>query len=140
MSLHSSMATACKEALPVPLPFPAGLKVLVVDDDLTCLKILEQMLTRCMYRGRYWFFKISVFSLYSEFFYQYISFLPVWKIDIVKVKKKLRICVLVIFQSYLSWKFVKLFTFFNNFPFHLVKNRHLGSWVNPFTKLLFCVC
>ncbi|XP_027096467.2 two-component response regulator ORR21-like isoform X1 [Coffea arabica] len=44
------MATACKEALPVPLPFPAGLKVLVVDDDLTCLKILEQMLTRCMYR------------------------------------------------------------------------------------------
>ncbi|KAJ6816312.1 two-component response regulator ORR21 isoform X1 [Iris pallida] len=30
--------------------FPAGLRVLVVDDDLTCLKILEQMLHRCRYR------------------------------------------------------------------------------------------
>lgn len=30
--------------------FPAGLRVLVVDDDITCLKILEQMLHRCRYR------------------------------------------------------------------------------------------
>ncbi|XVF85461.1 hypothetical protein PTKIN_Ptkin17bG0119800 [Pterospermum kingtungense] len=29
--------------------FPAGLRVLVVDDDITCLKILEQMLRRCLY-------------------------------------------------------------------------------------------
>lgn len=29
--------------------FPAGLRVLVVDDDVTCLKILEQQLRRCMY-------------------------------------------------------------------------------------------
>ncbi|GMH26271.1 hypothetical protein Nepgr_028114 [Nepenthes gracilis] len=29
--------------------FPVGLRVLVVDDDTTCLKILEQMLRRCLY-------------------------------------------------------------------------------------------
>ncbi|EOY01123.1 hypothetical protein QUC31_013931 [Theobroma cacao] len=29
--------------------FPVGLRVLVVDDDITCLRILEQMLRRCLY-------------------------------------------------------------------------------------------
>ncbi|XP_041010562.1 two-component response regulator ORR21-like isoform X1 [Juglans microcarpa x Juglans regia] len=29
--------------------FPAGLRVLVVDDDVTCLRIIEQMLHRCRY-------------------------------------------------------------------------------------------
>lgn len=29
--------------------FPAGLRVLVVDDDFTCLRIVEQMLRRCSY-------------------------------------------------------------------------------------------
>ncbi|KAK1312423.1 Two-component response regulator ARR14 [Acorus calamus] len=29
--------------------FPAGLRVLVVDDDMTCLKILEQILQKCGY-------------------------------------------------------------------------------------------
>lgn len=31
----------------VPDQFPAGLRVLVVDDDPTCLMILETMLRRC---------------------------------------------------------------------------------------------
>ncbi|CAH2078919.1 unnamed protein product [Thlaspi arvense] len=31
-------------------PFPAGLRVLVVDDDPTCLMILERMLRNCLYR------------------------------------------------------------------------------------------
>lgn len=30
---------------------PAGLKVLVVDDDLLCLMILERMLRQCKYAG-----------------------------------------------------------------------------------------
>lgn len=34
-------------------PFPAGLRVLVVDDDLTWLKILEKMLKKCSYEGEY---------------------------------------------------------------------------------------
>ncbi|GMP76437.1 hypothetical protein CsSME_00033111 [Camellia sinensis var. sinensis] len=32
-----------------PDPFPAGLRVLVVDDDPTCLMILEKMLLNCLY-------------------------------------------------------------------------------------------
>lgn len=35
--------------LAVPDQFPVGLRVLVVDDDLICLKVLEQMLRRCAY-------------------------------------------------------------------------------------------
>ena len=31
--------------------FPAGLRVLVVDDDPTCLRILEKMLRICLYEG-----------------------------------------------------------------------------------------
>ncbi|KAK9277301.1 hypothetical protein L1049_006841 [Liquidambar formosana] len=41
---------SCKAEVVVPGQFPAGLRVLVVDDDTTCLRILEQMLRRCMYR------------------------------------------------------------------------------------------
>lgn len=35
----------------VPDLFPVGLRVLVVDDDDTCLRILKQMLHRCHYDG-----------------------------------------------------------------------------------------
>ena len=31
--------------------FPNGLRVLVVDDDPLCLKVIEQMLRRCNYEG-----------------------------------------------------------------------------------------
>ena len=33
--------------------FPAGLRVLVVDDDPTWLKILEKMLRKCSYEGSF---------------------------------------------------------------------------------------
>ncbi|XP_052204400.1 two-component response regulator ORR21 isoform X1 [Diospyros lotus] len=50
---HSSAAAngppVCKAEVVVPDQFPAGLRVLVVDDDIICLRILEQMLRRCMY-------------------------------------------------------------------------------------------
>ena len=32
--------------------FPAGLRVLVVDDDPLCLRIVEKMLKRCQYTGK----------------------------------------------------------------------------------------
>ncbi|KAL6003387.1 hypothetical protein ACLOJK_023610 [Asimina triloba] len=35
--------------------FPAGLRVLVVDDDRACLKIMVQMLRKCLYRGQRFF-------------------------------------------------------------------------------------
>ena len=31
--------------------FPAGLRLLVVDDDPLCLKVVEQMLRKCSYEG-----------------------------------------------------------------------------------------
>lgn len=36
---------------PVVEMFPSGLRVLVVDDDPTCLMILERMLRTCLYEG-----------------------------------------------------------------------------------------
>ncbi|XP_022760633.1 two-component response regulator ARR2-like [Durio zibethinus] len=48
MSTASSSA-AWKTGDVVPDKFPAGLRVLVVDDDPTCLMILEKMLRTCLY-------------------------------------------------------------------------------------------
>ncbi|KAJ9154569.1 hypothetical protein P3X46_027889 [Hevea brasiliensis] len=48
MSTASSSA-AWKAGDVVPDQFPAGLRVLVVDDDPTCLMILEKMLRTCLY-------------------------------------------------------------------------------------------
>lgn len=42
--------------------FPAGLRVLVVDDDTTCLKILEQMLQKCEYNGVFFFSSLCYFD------------------------------------------------------------------------------
>jgi hypothetical protein len=42
--------------LDTPDEFPAGMRVLVVDDDPICLMVLERMLHRCNYRGILWFF------------------------------------------------------------------------------------
>lgn len=50
--------------------FPAGLRVLVVDDDFTCLRIVEQMLTRCSYLGQVTFvaFRIIILFEYIPFY------------------------------------------------------------------------
>ncbi|XP_077241131.1 two-component response regulator ORR21-like [Tasmannia lanceolata] len=53
-TIISPMSTAnsygsCKGDGGVPDQFPVGMRVLVVDDDTTCLKILEQMLRNCLY-------------------------------------------------------------------------------------------
>ncbi|WCJ33631.1 Two-component response regulator ORR21 [Euphorbia peplus] len=51
----SSNYSSCKNgggaiaAAAVPEQFPAGLRVLVVDDDTTCLTVIERMLRRCHY-------------------------------------------------------------------------------------------
>ncbi|KAL4575657.1 hypothetical protein LXL04_022508 [Taraxacum kok-saghyz] len=44
-----SGSLSSKPAPGVPDQFPVGLRVLVVDDDVTCLKILERLLRRCSY-------------------------------------------------------------------------------------------
>ena len=45
-------AAAVTHALPpaAAAAFPSGLRVMVVDDDPLCLKVVEQMLKRCAYR------------------------------------------------------------------------------------------
>ncbi|KAK4425920.1 Two-component response regulator ARR2 [Sesamum alatum] len=45
----ASSSASWKSADGVPDQFPAGLRVLVVDDDPTCLRILEKMLKNCLY-------------------------------------------------------------------------------------------
>jgi hypothetical protein len=47
--------------------FPSGLRVLVVDDDPTCLMILERMLRTCLYEGSYP--KTKIFSFHFFFFF-----------------------------------------------------------------------
>jgi two-component response regulator (ARR-B family) len=47
----ASSSVAWKAADVVSNQFPAGLRVLVVDDDPTCLVILEKMLRTCRYEG-----------------------------------------------------------------------------------------
>ena len=41
--------------------FPAGLRVLAVDDNPTCLKLLETLLRKCQYHGLFFVF----YFLYS---------------------------------------------------------------------------
>lgn len=46
----SGVGATCKsEATVVTDHFPVGLRVLVVDDDIVCLRIIEQMLRKCKY-------------------------------------------------------------------------------------------
>jgi len=39
--------------------FPVGMRVLAVDDDQTCLKLLEKFLLMCKYNGSFPFFLLS---------------------------------------------------------------------------------
>ncbi|KAG6407609.1 hypothetical protein SASPL_130605 [Salvia splendens] len=43
------MASTSGGKLEVSQQFPVGLRVLVVDDDVICLRVVEQMLRKCMY-------------------------------------------------------------------------------------------
>lgn len=47
--MSGEVATCKSEATVVTDHFPVGLRVLVVDDDVVCLRIIEQMLRRCKY-------------------------------------------------------------------------------------------
>ncbi|KAE8705437.1 Two-component response regulator ARR2 [Hibiscus syriacus] len=48
-SCYGGLSSCKGEEVVISDQFPAGLRVLVVDDDITCLRILEQMLRRCLY-------------------------------------------------------------------------------------------
>lgn len=45
--------------------FPTGLKVMVVDDDPLCLKVIEKMLLVCKYQGSLAFGVLGVFVVAS---------------------------------------------------------------------------
>lgn len=47
------------------IQFPAGLRVLVVDDDVTCLRVLKAMLLQCRYEGNQLLLNFS-FSFLAE--------------------------------------------------------------------------
>lgn len=44
-------------------PFPVGMRVLAVDDDPICLKVIENLLRKCQYHGWFVFFFISLVVL-----------------------------------------------------------------------------
>jgi hypothetical protein len=47
----AAAATSYGKMEPHTDDFPAGLRILVVDDDLICLSILQKMLQHCSYQG-----------------------------------------------------------------------------------------
>ena len=54
--------------------FPVGMRVLAVDDDPTCLKLLEGLLRKCQYQGLIplcfaCFFSMSIFISFIEIGY-----------------------------------------------------------------------
>ncbi|KAJ1375982.1 Signal transduction response regulator, receiver domain [Sesbania bispinosa] len=68
MNLKASMSTASsssslKSGDGVSDQFPAGLRVLVVDDDPTCLMILERMLRACLYEDSCNYLSFEVYFL-----------------------------------------------------------------------------
>lgn len=70
--IKGSMATpalipARKATEMVSDQFPVGLRVLVVDDDPTCLRILEKMLQTCLYAGLFQFQLPFVYFLFLGF-------------------------------------------------------------------------
>lgn len=48
--------------------FPAGLRVLVVDDDTTCLSILKALLGRCAYDGM-----SLIFCVLNDLFFVFVA-------------------------------------------------------------------
>lgn len=53
LSTTANSYSSCKSDDVVLDQFPAGLRVLVVDDDTTCIMILEHMLRKCQYHGEF---------------------------------------------------------------------------------------
>lgn len=45
--------------------FPIGMRVLAVDDDPICLKVLENLLRKCQYHGK---FLLDLVSFFEEIF------------------------------------------------------------------------
>lgn len=54
--------------------FPVGMRVLAVDDDPTCLRLLDTLLRRCQYNGLFLFSPFSTFTcrFLSSFFYFHV--------------------------------------------------------------------
>lgn len=46
--------------------FPIGMRVLAVDDDQVCLKLLENLLRRCQYDGTFTLFIFKTLILFSS--------------------------------------------------------------------------
>jgi hypothetical protein len=58
----AAAATSYGKMEPHTDDFPAGLRILVVDDDLICLAILQKMLQHCSYQGVCFFSVLHICS------------------------------------------------------------------------------
>lgn len=54
---------------------PAGMRVLVVDDDKLCLKVIAKMLTQCNYEGVYFLLSLYHRRKAAAFHWKALSFL-----------------------------------------------------------------
>ena len=50
--------------------FPVGMRVLAVDDDPVCLKVLEGLLRRCQYHGQYFLLTLHCVCVSASFSYR----------------------------------------------------------------------
>ena len=75
MTVEESGRSKGKEAETID-KFPAGMRVLAVDDDSTCLKLLENLLLRCHYDG---LFSFNLFSFVSF----WVSMYNCWLVSVL---------------------------------------------------------
>ena len=68
--------------------FPVGMRVLAVDDDPICLKVLEHLLRKCQYHGLFLLsFRVFLFGLMTYVHEWYVLDLCFWGFWVVKCLK-----------------------------------------------------
>ena len=100
--------------------FPVGMRVLAVDDDPTCLKVLDAMLHQCKYHG---LFDFSLcFLLFVQSLVLFIQFYSMWVFGLHLIS---------------CWEIGKWFVHFDEFYLSTVGKNVFFGGINLSSPILF---